>query len=153
MTASSAASLGRAATHAAAEVLDQDEHSADWRTQRKHFFVLSNAGACLLIAEMRCLQCIFLIQSTVWSEESMQLCRQHSKPAKGPLTSMPLKDVTTFADTEVPVFLLLYLSFMCMLCLIYPTHQGGHACLQAGLSSRRMAASMPWLASWPSLMR
>ena len=47
VTASSAASLGRAATHAAAEVLDQDEHSADWRTQRKHFFVLSNAGASL----------------------------------------------------------------------------------------------------------
>ena len=43
--ASGATSLGRAATHAAAEVLQQDEHSAEWRAQRKHFFVLSNAGA------------------------------------------------------------------------------------------------------------
>ena len=43
--ASGATSLGRAATHAAAEVLQQDEHSAQWRAQRKHFFVLTNAGA------------------------------------------------------------------------------------------------------------
>ena len=84
MTASSAASLGRAATHAAAEVLDQDEHSADWRTQRKHFFVLSNAGASLLTAEKKCLWCIFYIQSAVWSGESMQCCRQHTNPARGP---------------------------------------------------------------------
>ena len=52
--------MGRAATHAAAEVLDQDEHSADWRTQRKHFFVLSNAGAFLRKAEYRCLHCTFV---------------------------------------------------------------------------------------------
>lgn len=45
--ASGATSLGRAATHAAAEVLQQNEHSAAWRGQRKHFFVLSNAGGCL----------------------------------------------------------------------------------------------------------
>ena len=45
--ASGATSLGRAAAHAAAEVLQQDEHSAAWRGQRKHFFVLSNAGGCL----------------------------------------------------------------------------------------------------------
>ena len=118
MTASSAASLGRAATHAAAEVLDQDEHSADWRTQRKHFFVLSNAGASLLTAEKECLRCISLIQSAVWSGESMQRCGQHSKSARGPLTVMPPRDVTSFADTEVPVFLLLYTYFICMLCLI-----------------------------------
>ena len=43
--ASGATSLGRAATHAAAEVLQQDEHSTEWRSQRKHFFVLTNAGA------------------------------------------------------------------------------------------------------------
>lgn len=43
--ASGATSLGRAATHAAAEVLQQDEHSTEWRTQRKHFFMLTNAGA------------------------------------------------------------------------------------------------------------
>ena len=43
--ASGATSLGRAATHTAAEVLQQDEHSAEWRAQRKHFFVLTNAGA------------------------------------------------------------------------------------------------------------
>ena len=45
--ASGATSLGKAATHAAAEVLQQDEHSTEWRTQRKHFFVLTNAGVTL----------------------------------------------------------------------------------------------------------
>lgn len=38
-------SLGRAASHAAAEV-GANEDSADWRAQRKHFFVLTNAGTC-----------------------------------------------------------------------------------------------------------
>ncbi|CAL8471447.1 g10989 [Coccomyxa elongata] len=38
-----ATSLGRAASSAAAEV-GQNEDSSQWRSQRKHFFVLSNAG-------------------------------------------------------------------------------------------------------------
>ena len=69
MTASSAASLGRAASHAAAEALDQDEHSADWRSQRKHFFVLSNAGASLPNAQYRRLHCIFLLRLALLSGE------------------------------------------------------------------------------------
>ena len=40
-------SLGRAASHAAAEALSgAAEDSEAWRGQRKHFFVLTNAGAC-----------------------------------------------------------------------------------------------------------
>ena len=54
--ASGATSLGRAATHAAAEVLQQDEHSTEWRTQRKHFFVLTNAGVPIL----------FLVLTSSW---------------------------------------------------------------------------------------
>ncbi len=41
--AARAASLGRAASSAAVQV-GQNEDSAHWRGQRKHFFVLSNAG-------------------------------------------------------------------------------------------------------------
>ena len=47
---------------------------------------------------------------------------------------------------------LCYLHNRFMLCFIRPTSQNGHACLQAGLSLRHMAASMPWRVSWPSLM-
>ncbi len=52
--ASGATSLGRAATHAAAEVLQQDEHSSEWRAQRKHFFVLTNAGALIHASTILC---------------------------------------------------------------------------------------------------
>ena len=48
-TISRADSLSQAAEHAFAEVLEQDEHSTEWRTQRKHFFVLSNAGALPIV--------------------------------------------------------------------------------------------------------
>lgn len=46
--AARASLLGRAATNAAAEV-GQNEDSAQWRSQRKHFFVLSNAGGTLYL--------------------------------------------------------------------------------------------------------
>ena len=68
--ASGATSLGRAATHAAAEVLQQDEHSAAWRSQRKHFFVLSNAGGCLTI----CPAPLLLCKSEAVMTETLRIC-------------------------------------------------------------------------------
>ena len=50
MSAARVDSLGRAASHAAAEALGgSGEDSEAWRGQRKHFFVLTNAGAWPLL--------------------------------------------------------------------------------------------------------